>query len=156
MASGANITLDSGASLSVGSKISSQGTSASSHNGTPSGPYGQIEMKTGSSITAKANANIYAYGFITGDGSVIAEKSSTVYECFQIRDWRGGSASSSIVSDSVFPFNQYYVQNIEAPLTIYPGATEVAFSSANMPARSPRVRRPVLRPSPAMSSPVKE
>ncbi|MBQ3928998.1 MAG: hypothetical protein II711_02780, partial [Clostridia bacterium] len=51
MASGANITLDSGASLSVGSKISSQGTSASSHNGTPSGPYGQIEMKTGSSIT---------------------------------------------------------------------------------------------------------
>lgn len=69
--------------------------------------------------------------FITGsDNSLItAESGATIYEMFQIPGWRGGSATSSIngkkKTNKVFPFSQYYVQNIETPLKICAGAKEI-------------------------------
>ena len=35
-------------------------------------------------------------------------------------------------SQKVFPLNQYYVQNIEAPITYDPGATETVYTAVNM------------------------
>ena len=99
----------------------------------PSGPYGQIDMAADSAITLNNGANLYAWGFITGDGEITAASGSTVYEYFQLMDWRGGTAASGMLGNKhkVFPISQYYVQNIEAALTIQAGAQEHAYISVN-------------------------
>ncbi|MBR4880817.1 MAG: hypothetical protein IKU19_02725, partial [Clostridia bacterium] len=74
------------------------------------------------------------WGYVVGEGNVIAKSGATVYEHFTIADWRGGSATSNMVDNSygVFPFSQYYVQNIEAPLTLEAGASENGYMSINI------------------------
>lgn len=134
MESGASITVENGGSISVPSKLSASGQHDKSWNGTPTGKHGRIDMQGGSSIIVNGGGNLYVYGYISGDGSVTAESGSTVYECFQIRCWRGGTATSGMADNSqkVFPLNQYYVQNIEAPLTLESGATEKVYTAVNM------------------------
>ncbi len=129
MASGANITVASGGAISLASKLSSKGQLAG-WNGTPTGPDGRINMASGSSITVQSGGNLYAWGYIYGSGSVVAQSGATVHEAFQIKDWRGGSATSSCYNYT-FIINQYYVQNIEVPLTLHAGATEKLYSAAN-------------------------
>lgn len=129
---GAKITVNG--SVSVDSKVCAQGQNASSWNGTPSGPHGKIVMKTGSEMTFNSGANLYCYGYINGDGNVKVNSGATVYELFQFRDWRGGTATNGLKGNSerIFPMNQYYVQNVEAPMTLYKGATEKVCSCVNM------------------------
>ena len=129
MAKNAKITVASGGAISVGSKLCSY-KQYGNYNGTPTGPGGRIEMKTGSAITLNSGANLYTWGYIYGSGNIEAKSGSTVYEAFQIRDWRGGTATDN-VSDYAFIFNQYYIQNIEVPLKINYGANEVLYSSVN-------------------------
>ena len=134
MTSGAHITVENGGSISVPSKLCATGTGSGSWNGTPTGKHGRIAMDSGSSITLNSGAGLYVYGYISGSGSVYAGDGSTVYECFQIRCWRGGTATSGMADNSqkVFPLNQYYIQNIEAPLTLASGATERVYTAVNM------------------------
>ena len=129
MASGANITVQSGGEISLASKLCATGQAAG-WNGTPTGPDGRINMQSGSTITVQNGGNLYAWGYIYGSGSVVAQSGATVHEAFQIKDWRGGTATSNCFSYT-FIINQYYVQNIEVPLTLYAGATEKLYSSAN-------------------------
>ena len=136
MANGAKITVASGGKLCVPSKLSATGTGSGSWNGTPTGKHGRITMNAGSSITLNSGAGLYCYGYISGSGTVTAESGSTVYECFQIRSWRGGSATTSMINKTVFPMNQYYVQNIEASLKLEAGATEKVYTSVNMSSRA--------------------
>ena len=84
-------------------------------------------MADNSSITVKNGGKLYAWGFISGSGSVLAESGATVYEFYQIADFRGGTASSNM-HHGVFPFSQYFVQNIEVPLTLNAGANEQVYS----------------------------
>ena len=91
------------------------------------GDYGMIRMNTNSSITVKSGGILYAWGFISGNGSVLAESGATVYEWYQITDFRGGTATSHMKNE-VFPFSQYYVQNIETLLTLNAGAKEIVYT----------------------------
>ena len=84
-------------------------------------------MADNSSITVKNGGKLYAGGFISGSGSVLAESGATVYEFYQIADFRGGSASSGM-GHGVFPFSQYFVQNIEVPLPLNAGANAQVYS----------------------------
>ncbi|MBP5657506.1 MAG: hypothetical protein J6X52_03180, partial [Clostridia bacterium] len=127
MADGANLTV--AGDLSVAGNLSSTGQMGG-WNGTPTGPDGRIKMNSGSTITIKSGGNLYCWGYIHGAGSVVAESGATVYEAFQIKDWRGGTATSNVY-DYAFILSQYYIQNIEVPLTLYAGATEKLYSSAN-------------------------
>lgn len=129
MPAGASITVKSGGAISISSRLSSKGQYGG-YNGTPTGPDGRIHMFTGSSITLESGANLYCWGYIYGGGSITAQSGSTVYEAFQVKDWRGGTATSNCY-DYTFIFNQYYVQNIEVPLTVYAGASEKLYSSVN-------------------------
>lgn len=127
------LTMANGANLSVSGtlNVSAQMYSAAgggNGGGSVNGPYGLIKMEEGSKITINGNGNLFAWGYISGKGTVEALSDATVYEDFQINDFRGGSATSSM-SNKVFPFNQYYIQNIEVPLTINYGATEITYSS---------------------------
>jgi glucan-binding YG repeat protein len=122
MSEGASITVNG--AISLGGRYYAAG---GSEQGRPVGDYGYIKMADNSSITVKNGGNLYAWGFISGSGSVLAESGATVYEFYQIADFRGGSASSNM-GNKVFPFSQYFVQNIEVPLTLNAGANEQVYS----------------------------
>ena len=109
------LIIDSGATLYVAAKASSQSWAAIS------GPYGRINILSGGKITLKNNSKLFSYGYIIGDGIVNAENGSEVHEIFQFRSWFGADESLEIMNDTthkVFPINQYYVQNIECYLRI--------------------------------------
>ena len=124
------LTMSEGTSITVNGAISLGGryyAAGGGEQGRPVGDYGYIKMADNSSITVKNGGNLYAWGFISGSGSVLAESGATVYEFYQIADFRGGTASSNM-GNKVFPFSQYFVQNIEVPLTLNAGANEKVFS----------------------------
>ena len=128
------LTMARGAAITVNGAISVGGkhyTSTGQECCKPTGAYGWIKMQEGSSITLNNGANLYAWGYITGDGSITANSGATVYEYYQITDWRGGGQTSKMVGNkqNVFPFTQYYVQNIEAALTLNAGASENTYAS---------------------------
>ena len=124
------LTMSKGTSITVNGAISLGGryfAAGGGQQGRPVGDYGYIKMADNSSITVKNGGNLYAWGFISGSGSVLAESGATVYEFYQIADFRGGGASSGM-GNKVFPFSQYFVQNIEVPLTLNAGANEQVYS----------------------------
>lgn len=128
---GVKITVNG--SVSVDSYVCAYGQS-NQGNGTPSGPHGKIVMKSGSEMTFNSGANLYCWGYINGDGNIYMKSGAKVYELFQFCDWRGGWGTNAINENSqrVFPMSQYYVQNVEAPMRIYKGATEYVWSVVNM------------------------
>ena len=131
MASGANIIVNG--ALSVSGKVSAH----MPHNGFPTGALGFINMSQGSSITVNQGAKLYAWGYITGSGSVTIKSGATVYECFQAADYRGGDATSKMAGDGineVFPMSQYYLQNVEVPMTMEAGSIENAFFAVDVTA----------------------
>ena len=146
MASGAKITIKSGGAMSLSGKQ----CAAMDSNGCPYGPISYVCMNSGSLITVQSGGNLYAWGFITGPavknssgaiirydadqdncGRVVVESGGNVYEDFQVTDWRGGTAASSMLKNKqrVFPISQYYIQNVEVPLTLEAGAAEKSYFS---------------------------
>ena len=137
------VTINVSGAISVCAQVQS-GDASHNPTGFPIGPVGVIDMSTGGAINVKSGGVLYAWGFIKGEGyldgnntthvgSVTAEKNSTVWECFGMGDWNGGSftmaAGSNSSSYRIFPFQSYYVQNIEVPLHIKYGAQEKLFAS---------------------------
>ena len=130
MASGAKLIINGTMCLS------GQVSSAYGYNGMPYGVVSLVNMASGSSITVENKATLYVWGYITGSGSVEVKSGGTVYECFQIADYRGGDATTQIVNKAddygVFPFNQYYIQNVEVPMTLHAGAKENGYTAVTV------------------------
>ena len=106
------------------------------HNGKPS-TYGEIIMGENTEIKLKEGSQLTCFGYISGDPTksfVEAETGATVYEAFQILDWRGGTIASAMIDNdfNVFPFGQYYVQSIETKLILNHGASEYASTCISM------------------------
>lgn len=146
------ITVKNGGAISVYAKMShSQPT-----NGMPYS-FGRIDMGNNCHIVVESGAVLSALGYITGDpntSSVTINSGAVVYEAFQIRDWRGGSAVMEVAGSSatdvattvllgndvtinssdkkVFPIGQYYLQTIETKLIIESGAQEIMTTAAEM------------------------
>lgn len=87
--------------------------------------YGRIEMEQGATMVLLDTAKLYCWGFITGQGEIRVQGSSRVYEAFHFPKSRGGNAINTLAGSKkhVFPVNQYYIQNIEAPLSLESEAT---------------------------------
>ena len=132
------LTMASGANIAVNGAISISGTinTGTPIPGTVHGPAGFVKMESGSNITVNNGGKLYAWGFIIGSGSVTIENGGTAYEAFQVTDFRGGDNTSSMASkdDSyhTFPFNQYYIQNIEVPMTLKAGAVENGYMAVKI------------------------
>ena len=128
MAEGANLTVKGSLSLAGGQ------SAKFAYNGSVIGPAGYINMNDGSAISIENGGFLYAWGYITGAGTVEAKSGATVYENFQVMDYRGGDATSQMEGNNqgVFPMSQYYIQNIEVPLTLYAGAKEYAYMSVDV------------------------
>lgn len=124
MANGANITVNGAISLS------SKQCANQTYNGHPTGPTSFLNMNEGSHITVNNGGSLYAWGYIMGSGTITVESGGIVYEDFQLTNWRGGTASTDMISDyaketyDTFPINQYYIQNVEVPMTLKAGAKE--------------------------------
>ena len=132
------LTMAKGSSITVEGAISVSARHWPAMGSRPEGmspykTYGYIVMEEDSNITVKNGGNLYVYGFISGDGTITAKRGATVYENMQISEFRGGTILSGWDSNhKVFPFSQYYNQNIEVPLTLEYGAQENVFGSAFM------------------------
>lgn len=128
------LTMKSGSSMVVDGAISVGGkhyTSTSTQVCKPTGAYGYVKMEKGSSVVVNGTGSLYAWGYISGAGNITAKSGAKVYEYFQVTDWRGGSVTMNIAGNEnkVFPFSQYYVQNIESSITFESGANEYAYIS---------------------------
>lgn len=118
-----HLNFNNGSQLGVDTKFINAAPGGQAGGGSPQGDYGEINLAgENSKIILNSGSHLYAYGYITGSGIVEAKSGSNVVELFQINDFRGGSITSSM-KNKVFPFNQYYVQNIECNFRIYSGST---------------------------------
>lgn len=128
------LTMKSGAHIIVNGAISvsAKVTAKMGYSGNPTSKYGHVAMNEGSTITVNDKANLYAWGYITGSGKVTIKGGGTVYEAFQVTDWRGGTYTTKMLDNSnkVFPMTQYYAQNVEVPMTLEAGAKETCSMAA--------------------------
>lgn len=120
MAPNTRITVNGALELGAKHYASHGGTTI---GGTPITGYGQIDMGAESAIVVNGGGKLFAWGYITGSGTVTAESGAKIYEKMQVSDYRGGSITSQIICCGVFPFNQYYIQNVEVRETLKAGAT---------------------------------
>ena len=129
-----SIRVESGGAIQLYSVVSKN---AQYYDGIPY-RYGQIELGENCKINVMNGAALHAFGYITGAQSsrVTAESGAEVHEIFQYTDPRGGSGVAHLFLHrkkyKVFPFNQYYIQNIEIPLEIKSGATEYVTVTADV------------------------
>lgn len=142
------VRLDVKGTIQVASLISSKGQ-MNGTNGAPSGPHGKIILQENSQLILENGAKLYAWGFIIGAGSIDAKKGSIVYESMQIRDWRGGTNTSNIYN-SVFPFNQYFFQNIESKIRFRPGSKEIVNGTVNASSSAYTVNATIIGTSDAL------
>lgn len=117
MASGAHLNVSG--KIEVGGKLYSQEYGKISYNNSP---YARIYMETGSLMQLNNGARLYAWGFISGTGSITAKSGSEVHEMFQVGDMKAISPlGQHYISNSAkfFPVQTYSIQNIEVPTTYY-------------------------------------
>lgn len=119
------LTMANGANLNVNGKIGVSGelycveSGRSSYNNSP---YGRIHMESGSHIQLNSGAYLYAWGFITGAGTITVKSNAEVHEMFQVGDMKPASHIGNNYNDNPEKFffvNQYCIQNIEVPTTYY-------------------------------------
>lgn len=141
------LTMTSGTTIDVYGKlcVAAQqfGTSTSNPGpGAVCGPYGCIDMAAGGEIIIRGGAALYAQGFILGkddqsnSGTITVKDGGCVYENIVVLDMHGGGGTAATVNGTeasnaygVFPFHQYYIQNIEPKMTIeYGGTQQVAYN----------------------------
>ena len=134
LADNTQITLDGG-HLSVYANI----CTVKEYNGMPVS-YGWLKMGENCliSTTQAKPSNLLVLGYITGGNtsSVVLNEDAKAYESFQFTDFRGGTCMmlGGIMDNQydVFPLGQYYIQNIEARMTIKHGAELIAIAALDI------------------------
>ena len=137
------LTLAPGAVINCSGNICVGGQMASVNGGRassyPMGGCGMLDLSRGGTINLKSGSVLYAWGFVKGQdmeqgnnteasgvGKIVAESGATVWEDFQVGEWRGGTASSTIYSNKsswkFFPFQSYTIQNVEVPVEYQTGS----------------------------------
>lgn len=116
-------TVPAGLTLTVEGTLLVAGNQQGSQprSGFLTGDYGAVDLEG----TILVTGSLYARGKIDGEGKVVAERGGTVYERYEISDWRGGSQSQTAyngsgedATDRVFPFNLYELNGISTDLEI--------------------------------------
>ena len=130
--------------IEVGAKQAGQGSSELT--GQVQGSYGHICLAEGSSITIESGASLFAWGYVTGKGEITVKNGGKSYEMFQFGWYKGGNTTSEIYSArsnyKIFPMTDYSYQNIECPITYYPGASAYG-KSAVKPSSYQSMQKPL-------------
>jgi len=92
--------------------------------GTVGGSYGRIHLAPTASIRLDAGSELFAWGYITGQGTITAKRGSIVHEFVQFGDWKGGQVTLPMHNNPqrVFPITHFFYQNIECPVVYHPGS----------------------------------
>lgn len=114
--SGVTLTVANGGKLVVNAKVMGYSTR---DEGCVSGTYGKMVLD--GNLTVANGGTLYARGYIKGSGSINAQSGASIYQLFQLKDWRGGSTTLDIL-DTVFPVNSYLLENIQVDTTYVYGA----------------------------------
>lgn len=135
------LTLDDGVNMRCEGRIEASGrqhTNKSPH-GSVYASYGVLELKRDARLVIEADGTLISWGFVTGEGQVEVLKGGTTYEPFQIGDWKGGNVAADLFErkEKIFIFNQYFVQNIEAPTTYRYGAKALGVTCLNSTVTQP-------------------
>ncbi len=93
-----------------------RGTSGAKTGNVANDKYGALEIMADSTVSLYEDAKFTCLGFAFGDGQIIAKNGSNVIETFVLVGWKGGTIGSAIYS-TVFPFNQYSINNIICKIT---------------------------------------
>ena len=140
------LILSDGVNIDCDGTICVGGQADAGNGGNPSGyvtgACGVIDMSKGGHIEMNNKAILYCWGFIKGQdmdqgnntvgaGTITANSGSVIWEDFSVGDWRGGTATSGF-DGRFFPFQSYYIQNIEVPVTYKYGSTLKNFFTFNM------------------------
>jgi len=131
------INIDCRGNICIGGQIMS--AAGGKPSGYTTGACGMLDMSRGGHIELQEGASLYAWGFVKGQdmdqgnntvgvGTITANPGSTVWENLAFGDWRGGSACLDISDTRFFPFQSYFPQNVEVPLSIKHGATDKCYS----------------------------
>ena len=92
-------------------------------HGRPVGPVGRINMSDGSSM--QVNGKLYAFGYLNG-GSITTGSSAEVYELVSVGDMANAVQmyyiDQQLNSKKVFPFSNFFIRNIDAPVTYVTGS----------------------------------
>ncbi len=138
------LTFTEGAYVVCDGNIYVGGQADAGNGGNPSGyvtgPCGMIDMSAGGHIDL--NGKLYCWGFIKGQdwdqgnntldvGTITANSGAEIWEDFAVGDWRGGTATTNF-EDRFFPFQSYFIQNIEVPVTYKYGSSLKNFFTFNM------------------------
>ena len=125
---------------------------------------GILELQNYVHIDVQNGGNVFAYGYIinpqgttitdeniTSIGRLTARNGATIHESFQIEDWRGGTVAIGMINNEkkVFPINQYYIQNIEAPITFEYGSLENVATAATISSAKTLISTDVIVPKTA-------
>lgn len=101
--------------------------------GRPNGPYGRLVLQ-GSEPQLIVTGSLYAWGYITGTGNVIID-GGTVYEMLEFDDFHNAVRSVDWYQNKkdnyLFMMSQYFIQNVEAPMTLKNGAKEYISTQIN-------------------------
>ena len=128
----------------MGAKQAGQGSSELT--GQVQGSYGHICLAEGSSITIESGASLFAWGYVTGKGEITVKNGGKSYEMFQFGWYKGGNTTSEIYNArsnyKIFPMTDYSYQNIECPITYYPGASAYG-KSAVKPSSYQSMQKPL-------------
>lgn len=93
-------------------------------------------------IYVKANGILSIYGYVSGNGRIIGEVNSSIYQPLAIVDFKGGSYTVSAAGkvsilnlalshksgeNIISPFSQYFFYGVQCNLTMYEGAYQYAY-----------------------------
>ena len=129
-AEGANLTVRG--DMETSGQLTSAGGSLENKyiTGATCGKYGYIYMNENSNIKLENGANFWCWGYVSGNGRVDVGSGANVHEPFVLGWWKGGSAMLAEINNfgakKIFPFTDYYYQNIEVPVRYHPGALAFA------------------------------
>ncbi len=119
------ITVNVKGHLVVNAKRAANETKFQGHVTGPN--YSVLHLAENSKVTIEYRGELYALGFVEGDGEIEVESGGYVYEGLFISSFRGGTATWKI-SDEVFPFDQFTVAQIEPKVVIKAGGNYIAKS----------------------------
>ncbi|MEG1613815.1 MAG: MBG domain-containing protein, partial [Clostridia bacterium] len=119
-----SLTVPSGVNIFVDGEIivnAQRSHHSTIHMGHTAGDYGLMDVQSGSTIILNSGSVLNCNGYIIGGGNIEALSGSKIYDVLAVKDFRGGKVSSKIF-DSMFPFSQYSINNIEINIKINCGA----------------------------------
>lgn len=122
------------------------------HSGVAGGPLGHLSVASGKQITV--NGTLYAYGAVTGSGSITTGSNAKIHEYVEFQDNRGVGQVYNIYQDRnnkrVFPFNTMFIKSIEIPVTYQSGAALTGHMAVTYDGTTSAVGIPIIGSSGAL------